>query len=254
MAFDWITIAEAGSAEMRLYRLLGEMLQRQACDDDLDRLRRFLAAERPGIDVWHSLGEALFHTTRGRETGYRLWTAWARATAGDQYDEGQMLAAWQRMRIDVSESLEENTEDDRWHAELHDPPTLQIDEFDEFDELDEEGDELLSRTGVLGNEAIAPPITSVLADSPARLMSYLPSGPYTIRVLDEVYEDVDEFTLLALLRRGMFLGMDVLFGARWVRVEEHPAFETIIRSMKREARRVLATQSRVAPEATQPGV
>jgi len=249
MAFDWDKIAGEETAELRMYRLLGEMLARRATGRDLERLRDFLAAERPGVDVWHSLGEALFHTTRGGASGYVLWTSWGRALAAEDYDEGQMLAAWQRFRIDASDGLEETTEGELRFSEYHEPLTLQVSEYD----VEWEPDEDLSRTDVVKAETVPPPITSILADSAPRLLSFLPTGPFTVRVFGEVYDNVDEYTLLALLRRGIFLGADVLFGGRWVRAADHPAFDVLARHMHEEARRVLASQRCVTPEKTYPG-
>lgn len=251
MAYDWSSIRGEETAELRMYRLLGEMLARRATGRDLEILRDFLAVERPGVDAWHSLGEALFHTTRGGAAGYVLWSSWGKAIAGSDYDEGQMLAAWQRFRIDASEGLEQSTDAEQVRYTVFDEPmTLQVYDFDDEWEAD---DEMLSRTNVLRAERVEPPITSVLADSAPRLLSFIPTGPFTLRIFDEIYDDVDEYTILALLRRGLFLGADVLFGGRWIRAAEHPAFDTLIRHVRDEARRVLASQRCEAPEKTYPG-
>lgn len=246
MAFDWDQIEREAEPQRRLYRLLGEMLARRATADDLERARELLTTKPPSGDSWYSLGEGLFHTSRGSSAGFVLWASWAMEALGSDYDEAQLLAAWQRFALDSSDGLDEPLSD-AWSS----APVAELGP-DDYEEIDHTSDEL-TRTEVLEHERVAPPITSVLAASPHELICAIPSGPFAIRLFGIVYDDVDEFTLLALLRRGLLLACDVLISGRWVPVEHHPAFDVVLRKMREEAARVLADQHCVEPEKTHPG-
>lgn len=245
MSFDWESIESEESAELGFYRLLGEMLQRRASDADLRRVRTYLHELNPGVDAWHSLGEALFHTTRGTTKGYKVWNDWARRVSDGRFDESQQLAAWQRFRISSSDAFEADTD-----AEFHDldePSTIQIDDLPDESALDDEEPDAPTRI-------VGPSTHRSLASSAApELLSMVPCGPYTIRVFDDVWDHVDEFALLALLRRGLLLGIEILYGGRWVPIMRHPGFEALITRMRHEARVVLSGAESIEMETTRPG-
>lgn len=242
MSFDWESIENEESEELGFYRLLGEMLQRTATDADLRRVRTYLNEIDPGPDAWHSLGEALFCTTKGSEAGYQVWTEWARRVREVRFDESQQLAAWQRFRISSSDAFEAAADTDAEVHALDEPSTIQMDDLPPAAEFD---DDLPTR--VIGaGEAIA-------AMEAPQLLSMIPCGPWTIRVFDDVWDDVDEFALLDLLRHGMLLGIEVLYGGQWVPVARHPGFEALMARMRHEARAVFAGADPVRMETTQPG-
>lgn len=254
MGYDWHAIRAQDRSEMAFYRLLGEMLRRRATRADLDRVRGFLGTVRPGVEAWHSLGEALFHTTRGSSDGFRIWCSWARTIDGHDYEESQHLAAWQRFRRDLSETLDETS--DVGLAESTDadgePPTIQFEPIEIEDaELDFEVDSNES-TRVL--DPTGPPSTVLIERDVMPLESSIPSGPHTIRYNGEVYDGVDASTLVTLLRRGVLFGVDVLMGGRWVGLIDHPAFAALVGRLNAQAEVVLGATRRIQTDATQPGV
>lgn len=243
MAFDWKAIQEQENADLAFYRLLGEMLQRRATYDDLQRIGIFLDELGPGSDAWHTIGEALFHTSGGTSSGYDVWCSWAKNLPDTHYNEALHMAAWERFRADMSDGLEEHTDE---------PPTIQFDSDAEFDEPEEEARSAGVVTRVLSDpigEAGAP----LIHRDARELLPLLPSGPFTIRLMGQVWDGIDEFTMLSLLRRGVFFGVDILFGARWINAAEHPGFAPLIDRLLEETRTVLSGAARVEAEVTQPG-
>jgi hypothetical protein len=231
VAFDWNSIAVLQDPEEAYYRLLGEMLHRRATGRDLDRVRSFLAANRLSEDVWLSLGEGIFHTTVGSAEGYRMWCAWSRATQQTNFNESHQAEAWRRFQAGSSDGLEHNSE----------PATISM-PLTDFDDGDR-----TRRNDVVGE------IPNAIAQDAARAVALMPAGPHTVRLFDEVFEGVDEFQMLALLRGGVFLGTEVLFGARWMKVSEHPGFGSLVGCLRDQALAHLVGTERARVEVTQPG-
>lgn len=233
MAYDWDIITAQRQPDEAYYRLLGEMLHRRASPADLQRIREFLGTTQLGDEVWFSLGEGLFQTTRGRSVGYRMWSAWSRSVLSD-FDETHQLDAWRRFQTESSDGLEVMSE-----------ASLQP-EF--LPEVETEDDERTQRT-----QPRFDPQTHRIAQDPFSAIALIPSGPHTIRFCGDVYERVDEFTLLRLLQSGVFFQLDVLFGVRWIPVADHPGFTSLIHRLREEAIAELATTERSRAEVTQPG-
>lgn len=233
MPYDWDTISEQSSPEEAYYRLLGEMLHRNATARDLDRLRGFLRDTELGDDVWLSLGEGLFQTTLGSSVGYRIWIAWSRNVLGERFDEANQLEAWQRFKEESSDGI---------------LPTRAPDPLEFMPEVETDDTDRTLRTPDDDE-----PRPHHIAQDPLSAISLIPSGPHTIRIFDEVYENVDEFAVLRLLQSGVLLELELLFGMRWMSVREHPGFTSLIRRMREEAMAELATTERSRAEVTQPG-
>jgi hypothetical protein len=241
MSFDWESIEAEATDELGFYRLLGEMLQRTATERDLHRIREYLRTTEVGIDAWLSLGEALFHTSHGSTLGYRIWTEWARRAAGEDFDEPRHVAGWQRFRISSSDAYDAADTD----AELDDePPTIQIDYL--LDDTDEVEDAPTRNLGAAHH-------SSVVSTDTARLISMIPCGPYTLRIFDEIWDGVDEFALIGLLRAGVLLGGEILYGGRWVAVVDYPGFDPLVDRLRRDTFHVLADAEPVEMEATESG-
>jgi hypothetical protein len=60
-----------------------------------------------------------------------------------------------------------------------------------------------------------------------------------VRIFGRAFPNIDEYAVLTLLKRGLFLGAEVRQGADWIPAAEHPAFATIAERLRNEAFRIL---------------
>ena len=227
MSYDWKSIREIEDDEGQYYRLLGEMMQRRASTADLDQIRDFLLENEPSGDVWRGLGEALFHTSSAGEAGFRLWSTWVRSNDNLHLTHDQLRATWLAFGEGGVVVAAEPVEIPVQALEDDEPPTDVVDAEPEPD----------SEDGYFDFSGISN--TAVIRFPRPTLLSYVPSGRYTIRFMNEVYDSVDEYHIVRLLRRGLLLGAEVRFNDLWVPVNAHPAFEGLSRVMLDEVRRVL---------------
>ncbi len=221
MAYDWKSIHDIDGPETRYYRLMGEMHQRPATASDLQQIKTFLLSdERPGPDSIRSLGEALFHACEASEAGFKLWLAWAKTHESIALTRDQLRGIW----------LEFN----------HGHSVAEIEELDEIIQDDARTDvaEVESSAADDGPESEVSD-TAVIRFPRPTLLSFVPKASYTIRFLDQTYEDVDEHHIIKLLRRGLLLGAEVYTDGIWVPVASHPDFEGLSRVMLEEVERVL---------------
>jgi len=243
MAFKWEAIEGYGDSEVALYRLIGEMLQRKATLDDLERIRKFLIAMGPGPDSWRSLGEALHRTTSGSPAGYDIWAEWTEGLHNFDFDADRQGEAW----AEFGEELSEASEFSDPHIEV--VPRLRARAADEL-ETDEDDDD--PDTNVLEVQRSRPPTTGVLAASATQLLRMLPQGPYSVRIFGRQFDAVDEYAVLTLMKRGLFLGCHVRFGEGWIPAAEHPAFGSIVERLEEEALRILSSAHQPQGEVTNP--
>lgn len=211
MAYDWKSIHAIVEPETRYYRLIGEMHQRQATASDLLEIRDFLLEYGPDEDAFRSLGEALFHATAAGETGFKIWTAWAKKQ-GVQVTHDQMRGLWLEFGdgnsvVEIEAIIRDESPTDV-HADAVEPDFRVSD-------------------------------TAVIRFPEPTLMSFVPEGVYSIRFLDTVYEDVDKSKVVRLLRRGLLLGADILHDGQWVPVAFHPEFGGLVSVIVEEVERVL---------------
>lgn len=241
MSFRWDAIDSYGDSEVALYRLLGEMLQRKATLDDLARVRAFLLHDGPTADSWRSLGEALHRTTSGSPSGYDIWVDWTRSLANFDFDSSRQADEWMSFGDERSEA-----------TDVHFDPRIELVPGREPTLADDDEEELDTSTGQQSVPRFLPSHTGVLAESATQLLRFVPSGPYTVRLFGRKFEGVDEYRILTLMKRGLFLGCEVRFGGAWLPAAQHPAFEKISARLEEEALRILSS-SRPLDEATQPG-
>lgn len=234
MAFKWDRIQSYADSETALYRLIGEMMQRKATLDDLERVREFLLRQGPGAESWRSIGEALYHTTSGSPAGFDIWVEWTRALPNYELDEQQQGETWASFADELSEA--ERAVDDGQREVV--PPALAQETSSSTEGVDDESD---VKTDVMDSAAFAPRgQTGVLGASATQLLRLVPAGPYAIRVFGETFDDIDEYTVLTLMKRGLFLGCEVRFGDRWIPSADHPAFHILVDRLRHEAFRILS--------------
>ncbi len=224
MAFKWHRIRSYADSETALYRLLGEMMQRQATSDDLEQTHEFLQTQGPGADCWRSIGEALYRTTNGAPAGFDIWVAWARTLENFEFDGARHDREWLSFHEELSEAVEPEVVPDALH-----PSTSADDEDD-----DAQTDVMEAGTGWS-----RPVHTGVLGGSATQLLRLVPTGPYAIRLFGQEYPDVDEYSVLTLMKRGLFLGCQIRYGANWIWAGDHPAFQRISMRLRDEATRIL---------------
>lgn len=241
MGFDWKAIESYEDSEVGLYRLIGEMLQRKATPDDLESIRAFLlSAHGPASDAWRSIGEALYRTTSGSDSGYQIWTDWLETLPDIDHQREALSDDWVNFGDELSEA-----------AEIPDPIADVPARFQHGDPDEDFAAEDTS-TGVMSAPQLQVAATGVLAESATALLRMVPSGPYTLRIFGREYRQVDEYTILALIKRGLFLGAHIQFGNGWLPAWEHPAFERIAGRLDAEAQRILSRAQMVTDEATRP--
>ncbi len=223
MPYNWKQIYE-DKGDTRLYRLIGEMHSKRANRQDLEYIQKFLRESDLGFDAWQTLGESLHRTTKGAEIGFRLWRSWTKTFDKEELKEiqGRLHEIWKGFGDTAPKAPVIDNKDE--------PPTDVV-EVEVEVEIEVDVDDEVEHTG--------PTNTAVVKFPKPKLMSYVPQGPYTIRFLGEEFENVDEFAIVDLLRRGLLLGAEVKYEGSWVPVPNHPAFEELTTVMRNEVRRVL---------------
>lgn len=245
MAFKWEAIEKYGDSEVALYRLIGEMLHRKATLDDLEKIRGFLLDMGPGADSWRSLGEALHRTTSGSPAGYDIWVEWTEKLENFDFDPDRQSEAWTEFGEDLSEAHDFKAP----RVEVVPRPTAPPPSAKLFEDDEDDPD---SSTNVLEVRRSRPPVTGVLAESATQLLRMVPTGPYSLRIFGRQYDGVDEYAVLTLMKRGLFLGCHVRFGEGWIPAAEHPAFGAIVERLEEEAARILSSARQVPDEVTNP--
>lgn len=241
MGFNWRAINSYEDSEVALYRLLGEMLRRRADHDDLDGIRDFLLRAQLQSDGWLSLGEALHRTTSGSPVGFNIWLAWLQTFDDVDVDHERLSAKWVGFGEDRSEAT-----DDAEPARPSSPAAAAVPavpgemhtEADD-DDYDLDATDMMTPPAVASTSPSTRTNTGVLAESPTQLLRLVPQGPFVVRLFEREYHNVDEYTVLTLIKRGLFLGADVMFGSQWVPSWQHPAFVGIAARMSAEAARIL---------------
>lgn len=256
MGYNWKAVRDCNSPEEAFYRLIGEMLHRNATPRDLLEVRDFLLTHSPGIDAWVSLGEALHITTHGADAGFRLWTAWSRSLRGDDFELLEHARRWKN--FGAGASLEEETAADEDRHERHLFQPLDEDSEDSAP-LEESG--LFDDTGWTGNSGPTDVFqvqrrtpehrgrgtrtgdllreSAVIGRSETQILSLIPPGERAIKLFGRVFEAAGEAELLELFRRGILPAVEVEHDGKFIPVLLHPDFESLARVMRQEALRIL---------------
>ena len=87
--------------------------------------------------------------------------------------------------------------------------------------------------------ADGPSASSFIARPKMEIEELIPEGPYTLRVLGHVYDEVYGDLLLELLKRGLLAGAQVWRAPSWIPFAEHPDFGAIQAQMTEELERVV---------------
>ena len=263
MSFNWKAIQSYEDSEVALYRLLGEMLRRKANLSDLEQTRAFLLRANLNSDGWLSLGEALHRTTSGSPVGYDIWLAWLHTFDDVDVDVERLGGVWTEFGEDLSEVSEGTDFDPNLDVlPMAEPAQPQASGLPSIRrpiapaDLATIDDDDTDSTSITASQAVlrtsTTPNTGVLGESPTALMRLLPEGPFHLRIFGVEHPDVDEYTVLTLIKRGLFLAADVRAGDRWVSAADHPAFEHISKRLRAEASRILNRESRDQDEPTDP--
>lgn len=234
MSFNWDAIEGYDEPEVGLYRLLGEMLQRKATLDDLDRVRAFLLDNIPASDAWRSIGEALHRTTTGSPAGYDIWADWTRSLSDVEFNDARQGELWVRFGEEFSEAA---VDYESSSVDVEVVPGLPS--VDETQDPDDDTNVFSARRSTS---------TGVLAESATQLLRMVPTGPYSLRIFGRTFPRVDEYAVLTLIKRGLFLGAEVRFANEWIPAFKHPAFSRIADRLQDEAFRILGREA--APEET----
>lgn len=258
MGFNWRAINSYEDSEVALYRLLGEMLRRRADLADLDGIRDFLLKAQLQSDGWLSLGEALHRTTSGSPVGFDIWLAWLQTFEDVDVDQERLGAKWVGFGEDLSDAVEDfdprvDVLPQASVAAAPEPDALVPADVgtEADDDYDEDATDMMAPAG-LDRPASSPRTnTGVLAESPTQLLRLVPQGPFVVRLFEREYYGVDEYTVLTLIKRGLFLGAEVQFGDQWLPSWKHPAFVGISGRLAAEAARILTRDFDDEP-ATQP--
>lgn len=251
MGFNWKAIRSYDDDEVAHYRLLGEMLRRKATLTDLDQIRMFLLKADLPMDGWLGLGEALHRTTSGSPVGYDIWLAWLETFDDIDVDDDKLGEEWISFGADMSEASEGTDYDPNMDVlPSPEPPRPSSSELPaieaprhrhvETDPMTEADDDDTDATSM--NSAIrsrSQTHTGLLGRSPTQLLELVPRGPFQVEIFGVRYKDVDEYAVLTLLKRGLFLAARVQSGDRWVAAWKHPAFASICEPLEDEARRIL---------------
>jgi hypothetical protein len=233
MSFDWNAIESYEEPEVGLYRLLGEMLQRKATLDDLERIREFLLSSGPASDAWRSIGEALHRTTSGSPAGYDIWVDWTKSLTDFDFNEVRQGEEWAQFGEEFSEAVDVEAE----------PVDVQV--VPGRLSVDESTGDLDDDTNVLSQRRATS--TGILAESATQLLRMVPTGPYSMRIFGRTFPRVDEYAVLTLIKRGLFLGAEVRFANEWIPAAEHPAFSQIAERLQDEAFRILSREPSIEP-------
>ena len=258
MGFNWKAIKSYGDDEVALYRLLGEMMRSRATLIDLDQIRAFLMSADLPHDGWLGLGEALHRTTSGSPVGYDIWLAWLESFHDIDVDDDVLGERWLEFGAELSEPSEVSADFDPnvdvlpdapratgEHAAVGAPPSPHATgEHAAMPRAPQARVDLPFDDG--GKTEVEPVIksahttTGVLGASPTQLLKLFPEGPFDIRLFDHQYDGVDEFAVLALIKRGLFFGSYVRLRNEWLPAHRHPSFTDLARQCSDEAARILA--------------
>lgn len=85
-----------------------------------------------------------------------------------------------------------------------------------------------------------PDASAFIAKPEQELDDLMPKGPFTIRLMGNVYDEVYEDLMLQLLRRGLLAGAEVWNAPGWIPFSEHPDFGAIQAQMAAEVERLVA--------------
>ncbi len=255
MSFNWKAIQSYEDPEVALYRLLGEMLRRRARASDLEQIRAFLLGSNLNSDGWLSIGEALHRTTSGAPAGHEIWVAWLETFDDVDVDVERLGMMW----VDFGEDLSEASESVDLDADppVHDLqiPTaaMTIDDVPSIADDDDDTDSTSLTSSLPVLRTGLNPNTGMLGESPTQLLRMVPQGPFSLRLFGIEYRQVDEYTVLTLVKRGLFLAAEVRFGDQWLPAWNHPAFSKLAQRMQAEAVRILTRDHGGDEPTTAPG-
>lgn len=85
-----------------------------------------------------------------------------------------------------------------------------------------------------------PSASAFISRPEMELDALMPEGPFTLRLMGQVYDEVYEDLMLQLLRRGLLAGAEVWKAPEWIPFSEHPDFGAIQAHMASEVERLVS--------------
>ncbi len=81
--------------------------------------------------------------------------------------------------------------------------------------------------------------SAFIAKPEMELHTLMPEGPYTLRILGKVYDEVYDDLLMELLKRGLLTGAEVWRAPAWIPFSDHPDFGAIQSHLSDELERIV---------------
>ncbi len=208
MALDWHLIESDVDRESVLQKLSSSLERATPTKDDVLRVEALLRDTSIPTELRRNVSRALLKHTR-RESTQRLPMLWTASSRDEEFRATDEIVMFDTTVVASS------------HVP-NDTPTAERN----WDEMPLPAD--------------ATDGSGILSWSVDALLEFVPDGPHSLRFHRRVYEGVTTENTLALLRRGMLLGMDVFKENGWVRIVDHADFQPLVTAFENEALRVMS--------------
>ena len=214
MALDWHLIESDVDRESVLQKLSSSLERATPTKDDILRVEALLRDTSIPTELRRNVSRALLKHTR-RESTQRLPMLWTASSSDEEFRATDEIVMFDTTVVASNVPNDTPTAERNW-----DEMPLPADATD--------------GSGILSWSADA-------------LLEFVPEGPHSLRFHRRVYENVTRENTLALLRRGMLLGMDVFREDGWIRIVDHADFQPLVNAFETEALRVMS-RSDIIPE------